>query len=86
MDRRPLPVPPPAAPTTRVLGEVAWYSEDRGFGFLRPDDGGEDVFVTWSQLPGTGFRRLGHGQRCSFTRDSDAHGPVATDVQVVGGD
>ncbi len=83
MDRRPLVISPPAAPLTRALGQVTWFSEDRGFGFLRPDDGGADVFVSWEQLPGTGFRTLGAGQRCSFTRDDDGHGPVATDVEVL---
>ncbi len=40
MDRRPDALSPADAPPIRVLGEVAWFCEDRGFGFVRPDDGG----------------------------------------------
>lgn len=85
MDRRPgdLPTAPTAATVLRVLGEVAWFSPDRGFGFVRPDDGGDDVFVTWSVLPGDGFRTIDGGARVSFVRDHDSHGPVARDVETV---
>lgn len=87
MDRRPadLPVAPIAPTPLRVLGEVVWFSPDRGFGFVRPDDGGEDVFLTWSVLPGEGFRTAAAGARIAFVRDNDAHGPVATDVEVLAG-
>ena len=83
MEHRPVEPAPIAAPTIRVLGEVAWFCENRGFGFVRPDDGGEDVFVTWQQLPGAGFRSLAAGQRCSFARDHDDHGPVAREVHLL---
>jgi cold shock protein len=84
MDRRPTTsLPAAAAPLARVLGEVAWFSGERGFGFIRPDDGGEDVFVTWGVLPGVGFRSLEPGQRLTFVRDSDAHGPTARDVELL---
>lgn len=86
MDRRPtdLPVAPTAVAPLRVLGEVVWFSPARGFGFVRPDDGGEDVFLTWSCLPGAGFRTVAGGTRISFVRDADEAGPVAQDVEVVG--
>lgn len=83
MDRQTTDLPAAAAPLPRVLGEVAWYCPDRGFGFIVPDDGGDHVFVTWSVLPGTGFRSLDTGQRLSFTRDADQHGPTATDVELL---
>lgn len=83
MDRRPDALAPADAPPIRVLGEVAWFCEDRGFGFVRPDDGGADVFVTWHALPGAGFRTLREGQRCSFAREQDQHGPVATEVHLL---
>lgn len=86
MDRRPSDLPvAPTVPAVRVLGEVAWFCPDRGFGFVRPDDGGDDVFVTWSALPGTGFRTIDGGRRVTFVRDQDAHGPVALDVELVAG-
>lgn len=86
MDRRPLDLPGPAAAATdlRCLGEVAWYSPDRGFGFVHPDDGGDEVFLTWQSLPGTGFRSVRGGQRVAYARGADAHGPVALDVELLG--
>lgn len=85
MDRRPTAgLPPAAAPLARVVGEVTWFCGEQGFGFIRPDDGGDDVFVTWGVLPGIGFRTLETGQRLSFVRDSDAHGPTARDVELLG--
>ncbi len=40
--------------------------------------------MTWHALPGAGFRTLREGQRCSFARDQDQHGPVATEVHLLG--
>lgn len=69
--------------SARTHGTVAWYCPDRGFGFVTPDDAREDVFVAWSVLPGDGFRSLDAGQRVSFRRSHDQHGPIAVAVTVL---
>lgn len=82
MDRHPTDLPA-GAPLTRALGQVAWFCPDRGFGFIRPDGGGDDVFVTWGSLPGAGFRTVDPGQRLAFVRDQDTYGPTARDVELL---
>jgi len=67
--------------STRVGGTVTWFCADRGFGFLTPDDGGDEVFVSWPSLPGQGFRALESGQAVTFVLDRDQHGPVAHQVE-----
>jgi cold shock protein len=72
-----------ADPQERITGEVRWFSQEKGYGFLAPDDGGEDVFVRYSAIDGQGFRSLAEGQRVSFALGSDGRGPRASDVRVV---
>ncbi len=73
----------PSPPVTRVDGFVRWFLPDRGFGFLAPaQDAGPDVFVTWADLPGDGFRTLQAGQRVTWIAGHDDHGPTASDVQL----
>lgn len=48
-------------------GTVKWFSEQKGFGFITPDDGGKDVFVHFSGIDGKGRRNLAEGERVSFT-------------------
>jgi cold shock protein len=65
----------------RRSGVVRWYSEEKGYGFLAPDDGGEDVFVRYSAIEGDGFRSLAEGQPVSFLTGSDGRGPRASEVR-----
>lgn len=65
----------------RRAGVVRWYSEEKGYGFLAPDDGGEDVFVRYSAIEGDGFRSLREGQRVTFLTGSDGRGPRASAVR-----
>lgn len=74
-----IPIQKPA----RVTGRVRWYSEEKGYGFLVPDDGSEDVFVRYSAIEGDGFRSLAEGQRVSFEVGSDGRGPRAAAVRHV---
>mmetsp|Transcript_57580 Transcript_57580/g.171353 ORF Transcript_57580/g.171353 Transcript_57580/m.171353 type:complete len:187 (+) Transcript_57580:123-683(+) len=56
------------------MGTVAKFFTDRGFGYITPDGGGQDVFVHFSAIRGTGFRELAEGQRVSFGVEPDPKG------------
>ena len=64
----------------RVMGTVQWFSRVKGFGFVRPDDQQEDVFVHYSAIRGDGYRNLSEGQRVEFTVEDTPKGPQAVDV------
>ena len=61
-------------------GIVKWFSQEKGFGFITPDDGGKDLFVHFSEIQGTGFRNLDEGQRVSFEAQAGPKGPQASNV------
>lgn len=63
-------------------GVVKWFSPERGFGFISPDDGAEDVFVRFSGIAGSGFRTLAKGEEVSFEiADDDEGKPEAMNVR-----
>lgn len=70
-----------AAPGDEVEGRVRWFSQAKGYGFIEPDGGGDDVFVRHSSIAGEGFRSLEEGQRVRFLRASDHRGPQAVRVR-----
>lgn len=76
---RELPVMSP----TQIEGTVRWFSSEKGYGFIAPDDDGDDVFVRYSSIATTGFRSLEAGQRVRFLRSHDARGPRAAEVEVI---
>ena len=63
----------------RTTGEVKWFSRQKGYGFIRPEDG-EDVFVHHSGIRGIGFKNLEEGERVEFIVQTSPKGPHATDV------
>jgi cold shock protein len=49
-----------------VKGTVKWFSEQKGYGFISPDDGNENIFVHFTDIVGSGFRSLKEGERVSY--------------------
>ena len=64
----------------RVTGIVKWFNGAKGYGFIAPDDEGEDVFVHYSSIQGDGFRNLDEGERVEFTIEQGDKGLQATNV------
>lgn len=61
-------------------GTVKWFNESKGYGFIVPDDGGDDIFVHHSNIKGEGFRTLEEGQKVEFESGQGRKGPEAVDV------
>ena len=66
--------------TTRA-GTVKWFDTAKGYGFITPADGGEDVFVHYSVIAGEGHRLLADGQAVRFTAEHGPKGRRATRVE-----
>jgi CspA family cold shock protein len=64
-------------------GTVKWFNDDKGFGFITPDDGGQDLFVHQSAIVGEGFRSLSEGAKVQFESEEGEKGPRAVNVQTV---
>jgi cold shock protein len=65
-------------------GIVKWFSQEKGYGFITPDDGSRDHFVHYSEIQGSGFRNLVEGQRVSFESQEGSKGPQAAQVVPIG--
>ena len=61
-------------------GTVKWFNSSKGFGFITPDGGGEDLFVHHSEIKTTGYASLDEAQKVEFVAGQGKKGPCATNV------
>jgi len=64
-----------------ATGTVKWFNDAKGFGFITPDEGGEDLFVHFSAISAAGFKSLKEGQRVSYEVVQGPKGKQAANVQ-----
>jgi CspA family cold shock protein len=63
-----------------ATGTVKWFNESKGFGFISNDEGGDDIFVHFSAIQGSGFKTLTEGQQVSFEVTKGPKGLQASNV------
>ena len=66
-----------------TTGSVKWFSSEKGFGFITPEDGSADVFVHFSAITGEGYKELAEGQKVEFDVTQGQKGPQASNVKPV---
>lgn len=65
-------------------GIVKWFNDEKGYGFITPEDGGKDCFVHHSAIQGTGFKSLSEGERVEYDMVQGEKGPSAQNVSRLG--
>jgi cold shock protein len=66
-----------------ATGTVKWFSDDKGFGFITPDDQSKDLFVHHSAIDGDGYRSLAEGAKVSYDAEPGPKGPKAVNVKTL---
>lgn len=64
-----------------IKGKVKWFDSSKGYGFITRDDGGEDVFVHYTAIEGSGFKTLKEGDAVEFEVQDGKKGPQAKNVR-----
>jgi cold shock protein len=72
-----------AGAKTMAQGTVKWFSQEKGYGFITPDEGDEDIFVHYTGITGSGFRNLEEGDRVSYEPTRGRKGEQAENVHKV---
>jgi cold shock protein len=66
-----------------ATGTVKWFSDEKGFGFITPDEGGKDLFVHHTGIIGDGYKSLAEGAQVSYEAEAGDKGPKAVNVQAI---
>ena len=64
-----------------ATGTVKWFSDEKGFGFITPDEAGKDLFVHHSAIQADGYRSLAEGQKVTYDAEQGQKGPQAVNVR-----
>lgn len=67
-----------------ATGKVKWFNDQKGFGFVTPDDGSQDCFVHHSAIKGDGYKTLEENEVVSFEIEQGEKGPRAVNVERIG--
>jgi CspA family cold shock protein len=68
--------------STKKTGTVKFFNSQKGFGFIKPEDGGKDLFVHFSGITSTGFKTLEEDQKVTYDEGTGDRGPVAENVEL----
>ena len=66
-----------------ATGTVKWFSDEKGFGFITPDEGNKDLFVHHSSIEADGYRSLAEGARVEYESEAGDKGPKAINVRAI---
>ncbi|QDC43681.1 cold-shock protein [Methylophilus medardicus] len=66
-----------------ATGIVKWFNDAKGFGFITPDQGGDDLFAHFSEIQSAGFKSLADNQRVSYEETTGPKGKQASAIQVI---
>jgi cold shock protein len=64
-------------------GTVKWFSDEKGFGFITPDDGQKDLFVHYTGIESDGYKSLPEGAKVSYEAEDGPKGPKAVNVKAI---
>ncbi|HBL19176.1 MAG: cold-shock protein [Elusimicrobia bacterium GWA2_69_24] len=67
-----------------MKGKVKWFNDQKGFGFITPEDGSKDLFVHHTSIQASGFKTLAENQEVEFDVEQSQKGPRAANVKALG--